>query len=215
MIEIKNLYLSFTKEYDALHNISLSVKDGQKVALIGDADSGKTMLLRTLAGLEKFESGEVLIKNFNIKKIDFKQDVSIGFVPKSFILLDKKTVKENLEYVLKIRNMDMATINLKVLTALKYFGIEALQNLKVKDLSNYQKTLLQLARVSLRKVDLFLIDDIFEGLTESECKNIMAKVKVLLEENANSTFVFAFRDLSHAQELNLDVIKLKYGCIVD
>ena len=67
MIEIKNLYLSFTKEYDALHNISLSVKDGQKVALIGDADSGKTMLLRTLAGLEKFESGEVLIKNFNIK----------------------------------------------------------------------------------------------------------------------------------------------------
>ena len=215
MIEIKNLYLSFTKEYDALHNISLSVKDEQKVALVGDADSGKTMLLRTLAGLEKFESGEVLIKNFNIKKIDFKQDVSIGFVPKSFILLDKKTVKENLEYVLKIRNMDMATINLKVLTALKYFGIEALQNLKVKDLSNYQKTLLQLARVSLRKVDLFLIDDIFEGLTESECKNIMAKVKVLLEENANSTFVFAFRDLSHAQELNLDVIKLKYGCIVD
>ena len=215
MIEIKNLYLSFTKEYDALHNISLSVKDGQKVALVGDADSGKTMLLRTLAGLEKFESGEVLIKNFNIKKIDFKQDVAVGFVPKSFILLDKKTVKENLEYVLKIRNMDMATINLKVLTALKYFGIEALQNLKVKDLSNYQKTLLQLARVSLRKVDLFLIDDIFEGLTESECKNIMAKVKVLLEENANSTFVFAFRDLSHAQELNLDVIKLKYGCIVD
>lgn len=215
MIEIKNLYLSFTKEYDALHNISLSVKDGQKVALVGDADSGKTMLLRTLAGLEKFESGEVLIKNFNIKKIDFKQDVSIGFVPKSFILLDKKTVKENLEYVLKIRNMDMATINLKVLTALKYFGIEALQNLKVKDLSNYQKTLLQLARVSMRKVDLFLIDDIFEGLTESEGKNIMAKVKVLIEENANSTFVFAFRDLSHAQELNLDVIKLKYGCIVD
>ncbi|MGN1213002.1 MAG: ATP-binding cassette domain-containing protein [Christensenellales bacterium] len=215
MIEIKNLYLSFTKEYDALHNISLSVKDGQKVALVGDADSGKTMLLRTLAGLEKFESGEVLIKNFNIKKIDFKQDVSIGFVPKSFILLDKKTVKENLEYVLKIRNMDMATINLKVLTALKYFGIEALQNLKVKDLSNYQKTLLQLARVSMRKVDLFLIDDIFEGLTESEGKNIMAKVKVLLEENANSTFVFAFRDISHAQELNLDVIKLKYGCIVD
>ena len=214
MIEIKNLYLSFTKEYDALHNISLSVRDGQKVALVGDADSGKTMLLRTLAGLEKFESGEVLIKNFNIKKIDFKQDVSIGFVPKSFILLDKKTVKENLEYVLKIRNMDMATINLKVLTALKYFGIEALQNLKVKDLSNYQKTLLQLARVSMRKVDLFLIDDIFEGLTESEGKNIMAKVKVLIEENANSTFVFAFRDLSHAQELNLDVIKLKYGCIV-
>ena len=140
MIEIKNLYLSFTKEYDALHNVSLSITDGQKVALVGDSDSGKTMLLRTIAGLEKFESGEVLIKNINIKKLDYKQDIAVGFVPKSFVLLNNKTVKENLEYVLKIRHIDMATINLKVLTALKYFGIESIQTLKVKDLSNYQKT---------------------------------------------------------------------------
>lgn len=215
MIEIKNLYLSFTKEYDALHNVSLSIKDGQKVALVGDTDSGKTMLLRTIAGLEKFESGEVILKNININKIDFKQDISVGFVPKSFVLLNNKTVKENLEYVLKIRNIDRATINLKVLTALKYFGIESIQTLKVKDLSNYQKILLQLARVSMRKIDLFLIDDIFESLTDSERVNVMAKLKILLTENENSTFIFAFRDSKFAEELNLDIVKLKYGCVIN
>lgn len=215
MIEIKNLYLSFTKEYDALHNINLSIADGQKVAFVGDTDSGKTMLLRTIAGIEKFESGELMLKNINIKKVDFNQDISVGFVPKSFVFLNNKTVKENLEYVLKVRNIDMATINLKVLTALKYYGIESIQTLKIKDLSNYQKILVQLARVSMRKVELFLIDDIFEALTESEQIGILEKVKMLMEENQNSTFVFAFRSPKLANELKLDIIKLNYGCIVD
>ena len=121
MIDIKNLYLSFTKEFDALHNINLQIAKGKRVAFVGDAGSGKTMLLRTIAGLEKFDSGEVFINNINIKNIDFKQYLSVGFVPKSFVGYSNKTVRQNLEYVLKIRNIDMATSNLKILTALKNF----------------------------------------------------------------------------------------------
>src|SRR5574344_531278 len=160
MIEIKNLYLTFTKEFDALHNINLQIANGEKVALVGKADSGKTMLLRTLAKLENYKSGEIYIKNINLKNVDFKRDVSVGFVPKSFVFLKGKTVRENLVYMLSMRNMDSATINLKVLTALKTFNIESLQNLKINELSNYQKTLVQLARVSMRRIELFLIDDI-------------------------------------------------------
>ncbi|MBO7508495.1 MAG: ATP-binding cassette domain-containing protein, partial [Clostridia bacterium] len=93
MIEIKNLYLSFTKEYYALKNINLDVADGEKVALIGETDSGKTMLLRVLAKLEKYKSGEIYIKNINIKKINFKQDIQVGFVPRSFVFLENKTLK--------------------------------------------------------------------------------------------------------------------------
>ena len=69
MISVKNLYLSFTKEFDALHDVSFEVADAQKVAFVGEADSGKTMLLRVLAKLEDFKRGEVYVKNINIKKI--------------------------------------------------------------------------------------------------------------------------------------------------
>lgn len=214
MISIKNLYLSFTKEYDALHNINLEVADGEKVALVGDSESGKTMLLRVIAGLEKYKQGEVYLKGINLHNIDFRQDLSVGFVPKSFVFLKNKTVKENLEYVLKMRNMDMATINLKVLTALKNFDIEPMQNLKVKELSDYQKTLVQLARVSMRKVDLFLIDNICAGLSDAEQRDIVSKLKMLIEERPESTFVLAFNIPNLANELGLKIIKLKDGCVV-
>ena len=215
MIDIKNLCLSFTKEYDALHNITLSIADGEKVAFVGDSDSGKTMLLRTIAGLEKFESGEVFVKNINIKRIDFKSDLSVAFVPKSCLLFENKTVRENLEYVLKIRNMDMATTNFKVLTALKNYDIEHIQNLKVKELSNFQKKLVQLARISVRRVDLFLIDDIFEDITDEETKILISKINSILQDNPESTFVFAFKNIDYAEMFGLRIVKLKYGCIVE
>lgn len=213
MISIKNLYLSFTKEFDALHDINLEVADGDKVALVGQTDSGKTMLLRVMARLEKIKSGEVYIKNINLNKINFKQDIQIAFVPKSFVFLNKKTVKENLEYVLKIRNFDPATINVKVLNALKNYGIEGIQNLKIKDLSEYQKTLVEIARASLRKVELYLIDDICDNLDQNECNNILNKLAELIKDNPQSTFVFAFSEEEYAKRLGLKVVKLKDGII--
>ncbi len=213
MIEIKNLYLSFTKEFDALHNINLEVKDGEKIVLLGEADSGKTMLLRVLAKLEKFQSGEVYIKDINIDKISFKHDLSVGFVPKSFVFLKNKTVKENFVYILKERKFDSATINLKVLTALKTFGIENIQNLKIKDLSPYQKALAELARISMRKIDLYLIDDICSGLVPSEAQNIINKFLELMKDNQESTFIFAMSNQYLAKQLNCKIINLVHGCI--
>ena len=215
MISIKNLYLSFTKEYYALKNINLEIADGEKVALIGEADSGKTMLLRVLAKLEKFKSGEIYIKNIDIKKINFKQDLQVGFVPRSFVFLENKTLKENFEHILKIRNFDPATINLKVLTALKNFDIESCQNLKVKNLSPYQKIMAELARVCLRKIDLFLIDDVCSLVTPMEQKKIIQKLLDIMKDYPESTFVFTFSDKELANVLNIKKIKLKDGEIIE
>lgn len=215
MISIKNLYLSFTKEFDALHNINLEILDEEKVALVGQADSGKTMLLRVIANLEKIKSGEVYIKNINLKKINFKQDVQVAFVPKSFVFFNKKTVKENLEYILKVRNFDQATINAKIVTALKTFDIDGIQNMKIKNLSPYQKTLVELARASMRKVELFLIDDICSELDRNETENVLTKLNELIIDNPGSTFIFAFSDENLANRLGLKIIHLKDGMIVD
>ena len=197
-----------------MHNINLEIEDGEKVAFVGEKDSGKTMLLRVIAKLEKFKSGEIYIKGINLKKINFKQDVQVGFVPKNFVFLKNKTVRENLEYMLKMRKYDSATINLKILMALRGFEIEDIQNLKIRDLSPYQKTLVELARVSLRKVDLFLIDDICNGLDAEETEKIMKKLKDLIEANQFATFVFAFTNEAFAEYLNLKVIKLNDGKII-
>ena len=65
MIEIKNLYLKYIREYYALCDINLKVQKGESLALIGDEGSGKTTLLRVLAKLEKYDRGEIYLKEIN------------------------------------------------------------------------------------------------------------------------------------------------------
>lgn len=213
MINIRKLYVSFTKEYDALHNINLTIADGEKVALVGDSESGKTTLLRVIARLENFKKGEVYINDINVKKIDFKQDVSLAYVPKTPVFKENKTVIENLEYVLKIRNYDSANINLKVLSALQTFNIERYKNMRVKDLTNYQRILVQLARVSLRKVDIFLIDNIVDGLDKTQEQEMIKYLKDLMDFSSKSTFVFAFNNEKFAKDFQLKIYKLKLGSL--
>ncbi len=212
MIKVSNLYLGFNKEFYALYNISFNVNKGEKVALVGEKDSGKTCLLRVLAGLEDFSEGEVYVNNISVKKINYKTDCNMVYIPKSPLVLEKKTVKENLEYVLKLRKIDQTSINFKVLSALKTYDIEAVKDVKVKELSDFQKMKLQIARASLRTVDLYLIDYILEGFTKSEKEKLLGYLDILSKDNP-ATFLYAFTNEKTAARYNARIIKLKYGSI--
>lgn len=95
MLSIKNLYLKYTKEFYALEDINLDVAPGESVAFVGEQNSGKTTLLRVIAKLEDYDSGEVYINKIPLKKIDFKTDISVGYVPYCPVFLENKTVYEN------------------------------------------------------------------------------------------------------------------------
>ena len=104
MIKLVNLCLKFTKEYYALYNINISIEDGEKICLLGQTESGKTSILRTIAGLEKEYTGEAFINNQEIKNIDFKYDVNLAYLPKQSVFFLNKTVAYNLEYAIKLRD---------------------------------------------------------------------------------------------------------------
>ena len=103
MISVKNVCLKFTKEFYALFDVSFEIKKGESVALLGGEDSGKTSMLRVLCKLEDINSGEIYIKGIPLKKLDFKNDISMGYFPQTPVFMERKTVKENLEFVLKDR----------------------------------------------------------------------------------------------------------------
>lgn len=213
MIQIKDLCLSFNKEFNILDNVNLTINSGDKIALVGASGSGKTCLLRSILGLEEFQSGEIFINNLSIKNINFKTDVSVGYVPKNPVLLENKTVKANLEYVLKNRKVDQASINFKVINALKTFDIESIRNFTVKDLSLYHKSVVQLARVCQRKIEIFIIDDITEKLSSNEQENILDYFKMMMENYPNATFVFSFSNREFAERLGLKIYNMANGKI--
>ncbi len=213
MIRFENVFVSFTKEFDALHDINLCIENGEKIAIVGDGDSGKTTLLRTIAGLQPVTKGELTINDTPISKVNFKQDVSLGYIPKVPVFKNKKTVGENLEYVLKIRGYEQASMNFKILSSLKNFGIDSLKNVPIQSLNRYQKMLVQLARVSMRTVDIVLIDNITNGLTKTEQMGLIDAIKILMEQNQESIFVVALNNDKIAKELGLKILKLKLGSL--
>ena len=214
MITIKDLCVSFTKEYDALHNINLELNNGEKIALIGDSESGKTTLIRVLASLQVPTKGEVLIDSTPISKVNFKQDVALGYVPLVPVFKNKKTAYENMQYILKIRGFDSASMNFKITSALKNYGVEGVKNVPISSLTMCQKQLLQLARVSMRSLNIVLIDNISKDLLNREKQQVISAVKMLIESQPEAIFVVALSDEKLASDLGLKVVKLKNGSIV-
>lgn len=212
MILVKNVYLSYTKEYYTLNNINLEVNKGENVVLFGEKESGKSSLLRVIAGLEKATKGNVYLDGTEINKVDFKNSFNLGYISSTGVYLNNKTVKQNLEYVLKIRKEHKDVIKSKVANALIRYNLESLANEKVCTLGDYDKLKLSIARLSLRKIDLFLIDDIFENLSKKEEDSIIKYLKelILVEE---VTSVVAVNKKSTAEKFNGRKIKIEFGSI--
>lgn len=189
MIEIKNLYLKYIREYYALYDVNLHIAKGESVALVGDEGSGKTTLLRVLAKLEKYDKGEIYIREINLKKIDFKTDISLGYISNVPVFFENKTVYENLKYVLKSRKLKPEVIEQKVNSAIIDFSIETLRNKKAKDLSLYEKYVVCIARLSLRQLDVVLIDDIFENLDAEKNALLLSLIKKLFIDEKVTTLI--------------------------
>lgn len=215
MIKVKNLYLNYIKEYSALNNINLTVEDKEKIALVGDLDSGKTSLIRCICGLEKFNKGDIYLNNINLAKANFKTDVNLIYLSSNPVFFNNKSVYYNLSYPLKLRNFSDDIVNQKINRALDNLGIEGLKEKKVKHLSKDEKQIVNIARSLLRDADIYLIDDIFTFDPQTNEKI----AKILIENfNENASMIFALNNTNTylTNALNISrIIKLNYGSIVD
>ncbi|MDY2696040.1 MAG: ATP-binding cassette domain-containing protein [Eubacteriales bacterium] len=190
MIEVKDLYLKYIREYYALYNINLKVQEGECVALTGLKHSGRTTLLRAIAGLEKYDKGEIFINGREVRNIDFSTDIELGYVPATPVFFENKTVYENLKYVLQERKINKNDIELKINQVLIDFKIEKYKDIKIQDLDLYEKYLISFVRLSMRNLKVLLVDDIFDNLNEEESNAFVNLIKDLfLSKNVTTILV--------------------------
>lgn len=213
MLEVKNLYLKFTREYFALYDINFNVEQGESVALVGEDESGKTSLLRVLAKLEKPTKGEVYIKDIPLKKLNYKTDISAGYIPATPVFLDKKTVYENFKYILKERGLSESEIESKINETLIEFSIEKLKDTKIKDLSLEEKYVLSFIRLSFRELELLMIDNIFDQISVETQEAVIEMIKRLKKKN--TTLIVATTKPEIAQKLCKRSIFFKDGSVVE
>lgn len=211
MVEFCNVKLGYIKEFYALYNLNLKVSNGEKVAIVGERDSGKTSFLRLLAKLEKITSGDIYYNDVPLESIDYSKDISVAYIANKPILLNS-TVKKNIEYVLKVRKVSKEDRTKIVNKALEDFALTANAENKVKKISLYQKRLLQFAMLSVRqKIDLLLVDDILDGLVDSERQTIKEILMSFMKKD--TTVFYATSDINEAKSLCDKIVYLKLGAI--
>ncbi|MBQ9791932.1 MAG: ATP-binding cassette domain-containing protein [Clostridia bacterium] len=214
MIELEHIFVSYTKEFNTLQDISFALNDGDKLVIVGEKDSGRTALLRTIVGLDKCKSGTILINGTPIEKINFKDDVSLGFLPSEPVFIENKSVEDNLKYVLDIRSKDKKLINLHVNNALSGYDIANLRDRKLKSLNRLERIKVALARLSLRPLNIIIIDDIFDMLSDYESEKVIKSIKELIKINSATAIVTVATD-AIAKKFNYNTVHLKYGSIVE
>ena len=213
MLSIKNLYLKFTKEFYALEDVNLDVAPGESVAFVGEENSGNTTLLRVIAKLEEYDSGEVYINKIPLKKVDFKTDISVGYVPYHPVFKENKTVYENFKYILNKKGYKPAEAEKMINNAIIDFSIEKIRDEKVKNIRKEDKYVLSLIRLTFRPLDLLLVDNIFDEISDVYVDAILSMIKKL--KGPDTTLILACTRPEIAEKLCKRKIFFEHGKVVE
>ena len=206
MISVKNLkktYFLGGEEGHALDDVSLSIKEHEFVAIIGQSGSGKSTFMNILGCLDRPDSGEITLDGTDILKCKEKElsvirNKKIGFIFQQFHLLPKLSALENVELPLIYQGMPTKKRREKAVKALKAVGLEKRMNHKPNQLSGGQQQRVAIARALVGEPSLILADEPTGNLDSRSGKEIMMLLHNLYEEG--NTIVLITHDNNVAME---------------
>ena len=201
VIEIENLTRKYGKgigEVVAINEISLNIEYGEFTAIIGPSGSGKSTLLNLIGGLDKSDSGSVLLAGKDIAKMsgsqmsDFRRD-RIGFIFQAYNLIPVLSATENIEYIMLLQGIPSVKRKERVQEMLFLVGLEGLGHRRPSELSGGQQQRVAVARAMASKPEIILAD---EPTANLDSKTGMALLDMMrqLNEDQGVTFVFSTHD---------------------
>lgn len=184
MIEFKQVnkfYIQGKDRTHALKNIDLRIDKGSIFGCIGFSGAGKSTLLRCVNGLEKVDSGQVIVDKVDISQISRNQKRSIqkqiGIVFQQFNLLNQKTVYDNIKVILEISNYPKEQINSRINEVLEFVDLTDKAKSYPNQLSGGQKQRVGIARAIANNPKILLCDEPTSALDPVTTNNILDLIK--------------------------------------
>ena len=200
----------------ALDGVSLNLRENEFVAILGPSGSGKTTLLNIIGGLDRYDSGDLIINGISTKKYkdrdwDSYRNHTVGFVFQSYNLIPHQSVLSNVELSLTISGISKSERRERAIKSLEQVGLGAQLHKKPNQMSGGQMQRVAIARALVNDPDILLADEP-TGALDSETS---VQVMELLKEVAKDRLVvMVTHNPELAEECATRIVKLKDGKII-
>ena len=220
VIELKNLSKIYNPEtipVRAINDVTLSVEEGEFIAIVGPSGCGKTTLLNMIGGLDATTHGSVNIGGVSLADLSESKMTAfrlhyIGFVFQAYNLIPVLTARENIEFVMVLQKVDPKIIKERADDLLHRMGIAEQGDRRPAELSGGQQQRVAVARALASRPKFVLADEPTANL-DSESTADLLDIMAKLNEEENITFVFSTHDQRVIDKAKR-VITLEDGVIV-
>ena len=195
----------------AVQDFNLEIADKEFIVLVGPSGCGKSTTLRMVAGLEDISGGDLLIDGKRMNDVEPK-DRDIAMVFQNYALYPHMTVRENMEFPLKLRKMSKDEIDRRVNQAAETLDITQYLDRKPKALSGGQRQRVAIGRAIVREPKVLLMDEPLSNL-DAKLRNQMRAEILKLRQRINSTFIYVTHDQTEAMTLGDRIVIMKDGVI--
>ena len=192
-LEVKEVSKSFPGVM-ALKRVSLQVKKGLVLALVGENGAGKSTLMKILSGIQRMDGGEILIegKNVNISGPIASQKLGISIIYQELNSLLNMDVAENIFLGREKKKKSLAdkkTMHIEAAKLIKRVGLEIDTQVKLSELSTAQKQMIEVAKALSFNAKLIIMDEPTSSLTEVETQTLFGIIRKLKEEGVAVIFI--------------------------
>ena len=195
----------------AVEDFNLEIKDKEFIVLVGPSGCGKSTTLRMVAGLEEISKGELYIDNKLMNDVEPK-DRDIAMVFQSYALYPHMTVRQNMEFPLKLRKMPKDQIKKKVDEAAEILGITEYLDRKPKALSGGQRQRVAIGRAIVREPKVLLMDEPLSNL-DAKLRNQMRAEIIKLRSRIDTTFIYVTHDQTEAMTVADRIVVFNKGIV--
>ncbi len=220
MIEVSSLTKTYGKKknlFTALDDVSFTIPEGASVAIVGKSGSGKSTLMHAMSGLDRPETGKIVIDGediltFKQKAVDIFRSQKMAFIFQSFFVQGNESCYNNVSLPLEIARVPASRRKAKVLKALKAVGLDDKVKSRARDLSGGQKQRLAIARAIVNDPAILFADEPTGNLDSTTGEQI-EDLLFSYNKQRGTTLIVVTHDLDLAKKCDMQVY-IKDGKLV-
>ncbi len=215
-VDLKKIYYTGMVQVNALNGVNIEVKKGDIISVVGPSGSGKSTLLNMINALDRPTSGRILIDGIDITRLNDKvlskfRNRKIGFVFQSYNLINRSTVKKNIELPAIVAGMPKRMRGKRVSELLDLVGLAGLEKRKPNMLSGGQQQRVAIARALINE-PAFILADEPTGNLDSKTGNEITDLLCKINHEEGATIVAVTHDLEFADKTRR-ILHLRDGII--